>query len=174
MKLLFVDDFKLGVLKGENVVDVSSVVSGIPHGGPHDLINGLIERFAEYKPALERAVAAGDGAPLSQVRVRPPLPRPINIDCMAVNYGDDSEIISPIAINAFLKSPTGIIGHEDTMVLTDVPATIFEGEAELAIVIGRHAHHVAAADAKDYIFGYTNFIDGSARGLPPRGTVSTR
>ncbi|MCH8116115.1 MAG: fumarylacetoacetate hydrolase family protein, partial [Chloroflexi bacterium] len=53
----------------------------------------------------------------------------------------------------------------DTMVLPDVPATIFEGEAELAIVIGKMATNVAAADAADYIFGYTNFIDGSARGL---------
>jgi 2-keto-4-pentenoate hydratase/2-oxohepta-3-ene-1,7-dioic acid hydratase in catechol pathway len=53
------------------------------------------------------------------------------------------------------------------MVLPDVPATIFEGEAELALVIGRHASHVSQAEAMDYVFGYMNFIDGSARGLPP-------
>ena len=53
------------------------------------------------------------------------------------------------------------------MVLPDVPATIFEGEAEMAVVIGKRASHVKAADAMDYVFGYTNFIDGSARGLPP-------
>ena len=46
MKLLFFDDFKLGVLKGDTVVDVSQVVRDIPHTGPHDLISGLIERFA--------------------------------------------------------------------------------------------------------------------------------
>ena len=57
------------------------------------------------------------------------------------------------------------------MVLPDVPATIFEGEAELAVVIGKRASNVKAADAMDYIFGYTNFIDGSARGLPPAGNV---
>ena len=53
------------------------------------------------------------------------------------------------------------------MVLPDVPATIFEGEAEMALVIGKRASHVKAADAMNYVFGYTNFIDGSARGLPP-------
>src|SRR5262249_27644049 len=47
MKLLFFDDFKLGVLKGDGVVDVSEVVRNIPHTGPHDLINGLIEQFAD-------------------------------------------------------------------------------------------------------------------------------
>jgi 2-keto-4-pentenoate hydratase/2-oxohepta-3-ene-1,7-dioic acid hydratase in catechol pathway len=52
-----------------------------------------------------------------------------------------------------------------------VPATIFEGEAELALVIGKKANKVKASDAMSYIFGYTNFIDGSARGLPPAGNV---
>ena len=31
MKLLFFDDFKLGVLKGDAVVDVSQVMREIPH-----------------------------------------------------------------------------------------------------------------------------------------------
>ena len=44
MKLLFFDDFKLGVLKGDAVVDVSDVVRDIPHTGPGNLISGLIER----------------------------------------------------------------------------------------------------------------------------------
>ena len=38
MKLLYFDDYKLGVLKGDRVVDVSSVVRDIPHTGPGDLI----------------------------------------------------------------------------------------------------------------------------------------
>jgi 2-keto-4-pentenoate hydratase/2-oxohepta-3-ene-1,7-dioic acid hydratase in catechol pathway len=57
------------------------------------------------------------------------------------------------------------------MVLPDVPATIFEGEAEMAVVIGKRASNVRAEDAMSYVFGYTNFIDGSARGLPPAGNV---
>ena len=74
-------------------------------------------------------------------------------------------------INAFLKSPSTIIGDGETMILPDVPATIFEGEAELAVIIGKHALDVSQAEAKDYIFGYTNFIDGSARGLLPAGNT---
>jgi hypothetical protein len=31
MKLLFFDDFKLGILKGDTVVDVSRAVRDIPH-----------------------------------------------------------------------------------------------------------------------------------------------
>jgi len=53
------------------------------------------------------------------------------------------------------------------MVLPDIPATVFEGEAEIALVIGKKATNVKAADAMSYIFGYMNFIDGSARGVQP-------
>ena len=171
MKILFFDEFKLGVLKDDGVVDVSQVVGEIPHTGPHDLISGLIERFANYRAALEKAVAGGQGAPLANVRIRPPLPRPVNIDCMAVNYMEDGTRKEPAPINAFHKSPGSVIGDQDTMVLPDVPAAIFEGEAEIAVVIGKRADNVPASRAMEYVFGYMNFIDGSARGLPPAGNT---
>jgi 2-keto-4-pentenoate hydratase/2-oxohepta-3-ene-1,7-dioic acid hydratase in catechol pathway len=171
MKLLFFDDFKLGALKGDAVVDVSETVKTIPHTGPHNLISGLIERFADYKGRLEAAVSQGQGVPVSQVKIRSPLPKPYNIVCMAVNYMEDGTRSEPAPINAFHKSPHSVIGDGDTMVLPDAPATIFEGEAELALVIGKRASHVSAADAMNYIFGYLNFIDGSARGLPPAGNT---
>ena len=171
MKLLFFDDFKLGVLKGDSVVDISEVAREIPHTGPHNLISGLIERFADYRGPLERAAAAGKGVPIAGVRVRPPLPRPVNIDCMAVNYMEDGTRKEPAPINAFHKSPGSVIGDNDTMILPDVPAAIFEGEAEIAVVIGKRADNVAAAKAMDHVFGYINFIDGSARGLPPAGNT---
>jgi len=172
MKILYFNDFRLGVLKGDNsVVDVTAVVQDIPHVGPGDLMNGLIERFSSYRQKLEQAVAQGQGVPLASVRIRPPLPKPTTIDCMAVNYMEDGTRSAPAPINAFHKSPSAIIGNGDTMVLPDVPATIFEGEAEMAVIIGKRASHVKAADAMDYVFGYTNFIDGSARGLPPAGNV---
>jgi 2-keto-4-pentenoate hydratase/2-oxohepta-3-ene-1,7-dioic acid hydratase in catechol pathway len=171
VRLLFFDDFKLGVLKGDTVVDVSAAVRDIPHTGPHNLISGLIERFADYKGRLEDAAARGTGVAVGQVRVRPPLSKPINIVAMAVNYMEDGTRAEPAPINAFLKSPNAVIGEGETMVLPDVPATIFEGEAEVAVIIGRRASHVRAADAMGYVFGYTNFIDGSARGLPPAGNT---
>ena len=78
MKLCYFDDFKLGVVKGDNVVDVSAVVKDIPHTGPHNLISGLIERFDAYRKKIEDAVAKAPGVPLKSVRIRPPLPRPVN------------------------------------------------------------------------------------------------
>ena len=74
----------------------------------------------------------------------------------------------------FTKSPFSVIGDGDTMILPDVPATIFEGEAEMALVMSKYGSDVKEADAFDYIFGYINFIDGSARGLPEGGFTTMK
>ena len=171
MKLVFFDDFKLGVIKDGNVVDVGAAVSGVNHTSPQDLINQVIANFSQHREALQQAADSGQGTPVEQVKLRSPLPKPGNIVAMAVNYMEDGTRDAPAPINAFHKSPNAVIGQGDTMVLPDVPATIFEGEAELALVIGKHASNVSQADAFDYIFGYLNFIDGSARGLPPSGNT---
>ena len=171
MKIGFFEDYKLGVILGDTIVDVSSAVAEIPRLGPHDLINGVIADYEAHRPRLEEAVSRGKRIPLASVRLRAPLPRPINIDCMAVNYMEDGTCKEPAPINAFHKSPSAIIGPEETMVLPDAPASVFEGEAELGVVIGKRARNVRAAEAMDYVFGYVNFIDGSARGLPPPNNV---
>ena len=171
MKLVFFDDFRLGVIRDHLVVDVSATVREIPHTGPHDLISGLIARFGHYRSRIEEAASTGTAMPIDKMRLRSPLPKPYNIDCMAVNYMEDGTRSEPAPINAFFKSPNSVIGDADTMVLPNIPATIFEGEAEVAVVIGKRASNVSEADAMSHVFGYTNFIDGSARGLLPPGNT---
>jgi 2-keto-4-pentenoate hydratase/2-oxohepta-3-ene-1,7-dioic acid hydratase in catechol pathway len=153
------------------VVDVTAAVEGVPHTDAGNLMSAVVARFADLRAPIERAAAAGAGLPLAQVRIRPPLPRPNNVVCMAVNYMEDGTRKEPAPINAFLKTSNCIIGNGDTMVLPDVPAALFEGEAEMALVIGKRASNVPAARAMEYVFGYMNFIDGSARGLNPPGNT---
>lgn len=164
MKLVFFDDFKLGVLTGDRVIDVSPVVAGIRHDSPQDLLRRLIAAFDQYRGRLEEAANGCDGVPVNGVRLRSPLPKP-QIVCMAVNYLEYGTRSEPAPINAFLKSPNAVIGPGDTIMLPPDEANIFEHEAELGLVIGKTAKNVKAEDAYDYIFGYVNFIDVSARGL---------
>ena len=171
MKLCFYDDFKLGAVKGNAVVDLSSAVASIAHTSPQDLINRLIANFGQHKAGLEALINRERGVPLSSVKLRPPLPKPSTIACMAVNYMEDGTRAEPAPINAFLKSPHCIIGTGETVILPDIPASIFEFEAEMAFVISKPARHVKPQDAYDYIFGYFNFIDGSARGVLPPGNT---
>jgi 2-keto-4-pentenoate hydratase/2-oxohepta-3-ene-1,7-dioic acid hydratase in catechol pathway len=163
MKLLYFNDYRLGVLKGDRVVDVTPAVQNVPHTGPGNLINAVIERWADVRGPIDKAAASASGLPVAQVKIRPPLPKPVNIDCMAVNYMEDGTRKEPAPINAFLKSPGCVVGHGDTVLLPDIALSIFEGEAELAVVIGKRAKHVPASRAMEHVFGYTNFIDGSAR-----------
>ena len=171
MKLVFFDDFKLGVIRDNQVVDVRGAVSGITHSSPQDLINKIIADFDKYRGDIQNAADSGSGISVDQVRLRSPMPKPGNIVCMAVNYMEDGTRSEPAPINAFHKSPNSVIGNRDTMVLPDAPATIFEGEAEMALIIGKHASNVKPENAYEHIFGYMGFIDGSARGLPPAGNT---
>jgi 2-keto-4-pentenoate hydratase/2-oxohepta-3-ene-1,7-dioic acid hydratase in catechol pathway len=171
MKLMVFNDDRVGVVRGDSVVDVTAAVEGVPHTDAGNLMSAVVARFEDLRAPIERAAAAGAGLPLAQVRIRPPLPRPNNVVCMAVNYMEDGTRKEPAPINAFLKTSNCIIGNGDTMVLPDVPAALFEGEAEMALVIGKRASNVPAARAMEYVFGYMNFIDGSARGLNPPGNT---
>ena len=171
MKLVFFDDFKLGVIRDNQVVDVRGAVSGITHSSPQDLINKIIADFDKYRGDIQNAADSGSGISVDQVRLRSPMPKPGNIVCMAVNYMEDGTRSEPAPINAFHKSPNSVIGNGDIMVLPDAPATIFEGEAEMALIIGKHASNVKPENAYEHIFGYMGFIDGSARGLPPAGNT---
>jgi 2-keto-4-pentenoate hydratase/2-oxohepta-3-ene-1,7-dioic acid hydratase in catechol pathway len=95
MKLAFFDDYKLGVVVGDKIVDVSAVTKGIKALGPQDVIRGVIENFGALKGKLAAAAKKGKGKPLSKVKLRPPLPKPENIICMAVNYMEDGTLPEP-------------------------------------------------------------------------------
>src|SRR5256885_4858753 len=109
MKLAFFDDFKLGVVAGDKVVDVTDVVKDIPRLGPQDVMRGVIERFDALKDRLVDAAAKRHGKPASQVRLCPPLLQPENIICMAVNYLGDGHLPKPPPMKALMKSPSAVI-----------------------------------------------------------------
>ncbi|MER3420078.1 MAG: hypothetical protein C4290_05935 [Chloroflexota bacterium] len=83
------------------------------------------------------------------------------------NYKEGVE--APVQpLDMFLKSSDAVIGPDDTVELPPVPATIFHHEAELAVVLGRQTKWVAVERAMAHVFGYTCFIDVSARGIRRR------
>ena len=164
MKLAFFDDFRLGVIVGDRITDAMSAVEGTTFRRPQDLIEEVIINWDEMRPRIEAAVAGNDGVPLGSVRLRAPVPKPAKLICAAVNYLEFG-MREPAVLDAFLKSPTAIIGSGDTCELPPAPASVFHHEPELAFVIGRTATKVEQDEALSYVFGYTNFLDMSARGL---------
>lgn len=170
MKLVFFDDFKLGLVKDNRVVDLSEAVRDVSAPTPQDLLNAVIVGFKDrYRARFEEAARRGASTPLHRVRLRSPVPRPGKIVAMAGNYLENGALKNnPRPISAFLKSSESVIGPGDTVVLPPNPAHIFHHEAELGVVIGREAREATAAQAYEHVFGYVNFMDVSARGLFPQ------
>src|ERR1043166_8579435 len=71
MKLLYFNDYRLGVLKGDRVVDVTTVVQNVPHTGPGNLINGVIERWAELRGPIDKGAGTGTGLAARRVHSTP-------------------------------------------------------------------------------------------------------
>lgn len=154
MRLVSFDDFTLGVLHGDEVVDVSPAVGEVARLPWDERMPALIAGFDLLRPAVQRLAEEAKGRPLAGVRLRAPLPRPGKILCDTVNY--DAE---PGKVDFTFKSPESIIGPEETVELPGAPASQFKAGAALALVIGREGKDVAAAAGLSYVFGYTAFID---------------
>jgi 2-keto-4-pentenoate hydratase/2-oxohepta-3-ene-1,7-dioic acid hydratase in catechol pathway len=153
------------------VVDITDLVERYEPLGPEDMLPDLITHFDELRPEIEERVGRGDGKPLGDVRLRSPLTRPSKIICLMGNYREGTD--RPLQIlDLFLKSPEGISGDGDTVVLPPHEADIFHHEAELAVVIGRDAKDLSEAGALDAVFGYVAYNDVSARGLGRTGINS--
>ena len=165
MKLVLYNDFQLGVIEEDKVIDVSPVVSGLGYHNPQELMQFVIVEWQEFGPRFSQSVADQEGVALNSVRLRPPLPRPGQLVCLAGNYLEPN-VPDRGDFNAFLKASTSVIGSGDTVELPPAEASVFHFEPELAVVIGKRASHISAAEAMDYVFGYTPFIDVSSRGLP--------
>lgn len=151
-----------GLLRDDRVVDISETARRSESRSPQELMQTLIDHFDSLRPELERLAASRDGVPLSRARLGPPLPRPGKILCCIGNYWEHTER-DRRPLNMFLKSPEAVIGPGDTVVLPDFPASVFHHEAELAIVIKGPARSLTEADFQRAVFGYTGFIDVSAR-----------
>lgn len=172
MRFTFIDDFVPAVVSGDKVIEVDDILKSIPRLRPQDVLVGLVTRFDEFRGQLEAAARDRDGKPMSSVTLRPPVPQPGKMVCMAGNYMESGTIPQAYDVDAFLKAPSSVLGSGGTVVLPDAPAAVFHHEAELGVVIGKRASKVDKANALDHVFGYLNFMDVSARGINPNGNNS--
>ena len=162
MKLALFNDHIPGVVLGDRIADASRAVGDIMQLPGVYRMPALIEAYDKLRPALADLKAA-DGVPLSEVQLRAPVPQPSKILCAAANFREGVDApLKPLLM--FLKSPAAICDPGGTIVLPKTEVDVFHHEAEMAVVVGKRASSVSAANAADYVFGYTCFIDGSARG----------
>jgi 2-keto-4-pentenoate hydratase/2-oxohepta-3-ene-1,7-dioic acid hydratase in catechol pathway len=172
MRIVAFDDDRIGIVgNDETVVDVTDLMQQFEPIESADLLPDLITHYEQLRPELERLAAAGGGKPLDKVQLHSPLTRPSKIICLMGNYREGTD--RPLQIlDLFFKSPEGIAGPGDTVVLPPHQADIFHHEAELAVVVGKDAKDLGESEAMDAVFGYVVYNDISARGLGRSGINS--
>ena len=153
------------------VLDLTHPDCGLPALG-HDLDACDLEHPFQ---AAARALLA-DGAKLSAIRaaaalprdavtLHAPVPRPGKIFCIGLNYRDHAEEQGaelPERPLIFSKFASCVLPPGGTIVIPK-GSTETDFEAELGVVIGKRASKVRSADAMEYVLGYCNFHDVSAR-----------
>ncbi|MEZ5649890.1 MAG: fumarylacetoacetate hydrolase family protein [Burkholderiaceae bacterium] len=134
----------------------------------------LSERWPSLKDALANASVAemqaaaqgGVARPVDGLTFEQTIPNPDKIICVGLNYKTHADEASVAALpekpSLFVRFPSSQVAHQQPVVCPKNVAQ-FDFEGELAVVIGRRARHVSAADAMDYVGGYTCFAENSAR-----------
>jgi 2-keto-4-pentenoate hydratase/2-oxohepta-3-ene-1,7-dioic acid hydratase in catechol pathway len=161
MIFCFFDGDKLGIVAGDRVTAVPASI--VPEAAsPQDRLLALIGRYESARDDL--ASLASDPAlahlPVGDVTLEAPVPSPRQLLCAVKNYADDR---TGLEADFFLKSPLSIAATGTTVTLPPVAARVFHHEPELAAVIGTGGTHIPAAEAMAHVFGYTGFLDLSAR-----------
>ncbi|MGE4324137.1 MAG: fumarylacetoacetate hydrolase family protein [Sphingobium sp.] len=142
-------------------MDASSVAPAA--ASPQQTMTALIDAYDRLKPALEQLAASSPALPLDRVRLLPPLPRPGKIVNCIANYWEHAQREAR-PLNMFLKNADAVIGPGDVVELPDFEDPYaFMHEAELALVFKGPSKKVGQADWRDAIFGYTCFMDITAR-----------
>src|SRR5689334_3792053 len=106
-----------------------------------------------------------EGPPVEDARLLPPVPDPGKIVLLGLNYRSHAEeagLEAPETPTFFAKFANALAPAGAEVALPPYSQKV-DYEAEVAFVIGRHAKDVPAADALDYIAGYTLLNDLSAR-----------
>ena len=178
MKICRFDDDRLGVVKGDEVLDVTPALEVIPAQrwplAPGDPLILNLDKVIERIRALEA------GAPrrkVVDVKLRAPVANPTKIVNAPINYqahieeaakdkgiAHGRDMTKTIADwGLFLKATSALIGPSEDIRLR-FPDRRNDHEIELAVVIGKTCNHVKKQDALKYVAGYAIGLDMTIRG----------
>ena len=102
---------------------------------------------------------------LDEVRLLAPVPNPPRIFGIGVNYVEhaaESGTKMRDVPTVFIVLSSAVVGPGAEVVLPP-NSSMVDYEAELAVVIGKAGHRIAASEWEEHVFGYTMMNDVSAR-----------
>jgi 2-keto-4-pentenoate hydratase/2-oxohepta-3-ene-1,7-dioic acid hydratase in catechol pathway len=156
---------RFGAVKDNQVINLHQVSNG-------ELPEDMLGFLQMGEPALDRALELVKNnignLSIDEIELLSPITNPSKVIAIGLNYMDhvrETGMDIPELATMFCKYPSSIIGsgidiHWSTRLTQKV-----DYEAELAVVIGRTARNVTEVAAYDYVAGYMNCNDVSARDL---------
>lgn len=157
---------RLGVLTNDGVIDLNAAQPQVPAD-----LGAALWQGVDLQAAAQAAVASNAlRLPLASIDYAAPVVRPGKIVCLGLNYFDHAKEggrDKPDYPWFFFRGATSLIAHGDAGLRPRVSER-FDYEAELAVVIGKKAKHLTAANALDCVFGYSCFNDMSVRDYQKR------
>jgi len=181
MRLCRFNDNRLGLVQGEDVLDVSAALDVLPAvRWPLPQGDLLIANLDKLRPAIEAAAATAPRLKLAAVKLLSPIANPSKIPAAPVNYrAHEAEAAADPAtfhgqhvqritdVGLFLKSNSSLVGASEGIAITH-PERRTDHEIELAVIIGASGHKIARDDAMRHVAGYAIGLDMTLRGKEER------
>lgn len=175
MKIALFNDWRVGIVDGDKIMDVTDLVPHWSSDWPYSWTLALVQSVHRRAEAWID-LGARPRMPLDRVRLRAPLPSPSKVIAAPVNYhlhqremggahgvysGANIKTIEDYAL--FLKPPSSIAGPGDVITLPFAGRRT-DHEAEVGVIIGKTVRNISEADADQAIFGITGLLDLTVRG----------
>lgn len=181
MKICRYGDNQLGVVDGDNVIDVTSALGLLPSATyPYPAGDALIAHLDDILPKIAQMAATGERLKISEVSFLSPVANPTKVIGAPSNYhrhieeaGRDLEIsagrkrLTIAEAGFFLKANSSLVGTSEGVALR-FPERRTDHELELAVIIGQQCSNVSEADALGVVAGYAIGLDMVVRGPEER------
>jgi 2-keto-4-pentenoate hydratase/2-oxohepta-3-ene-1,7-dioic acid hydratase in catechol pathway len=179
MKICRFDKDRLGLVQGEEVLDVTKALEAIPaQRWPLAQGDPLILNLRRVLGAAKKLVPKAKRKPLAKVKFLSPVANPGKIVAAPINYNDHiAESIKDPGIahgrtniqkgigdwGLFIKASSSLIGFGEEIRLR-WPERRNDHEVELALVIGKRGNKIPKDKALDYVCAYSIGLDMTVRG----------
>jgi 2,4-didehydro-3-deoxy-L-rhamnonate hydrolase len=181
MRICRYNDDKLGLIKGDQLIDVTIALDDIPKTGwprPHG--DAMVANLEAIRGGIEQNRKMGYVQGVNNVVLKSPVANPTKIiaapanyakhvaeaqDDAGINFGRDIKTINEYGL--FLKANSALIGPGEGITLGHTDRRN-DHEIELALIIGETAKNVSYDDALDIVAGYAIGLDNTVRGVEDR------
>lgn len=159
------EGLRLGVVEGDNVIDLQAVDAKVPA----NLADVLKQNNGDLKLLRDLAKRAPASArkPLKGLKYGLPVARPGKVICLGLNYmehvkeGMNRDNV-PKFPTIFMRCQTSLVPHQQAIIRPKVTETL-DYEAEMVVIVGKRARHLTVDNAYSCIAGFSVFNEGSVR-----------